>query len=569
MHLGRTFSHTTLLVLSLLSACAASDFGVDDSPGRSSSKPTGAFGAYLAGRFAAQRFDLEVAADKLDIAARDSGMREIQTQAFIAAVMAGRPEANRYAATLPDNPVAQLLLADEDAKAGRWDNAEARYAGLPQQGVTQILRPMLVAWAQQGAGRTSAAVGTLQPLFDTGRLRGVMALHAAMILDLGGQSSDATRLYRLAQVEYGTLNLRLGIVLASWQARQGFVSEAQRLVQELTAVNGDLAMARTALEADVGNRAVRTARDGIAEAYLALAATLRLQSSDDTAQILLQLALTMRPDFTAARLLLADIQDAARRGRAALETLRPVSPTDPLIAVVRLRQANIEDALGQTDDARQLLQEMAREYPDRPEPLAQLGDVERRKGRFAEAVATYDQAVARIGTPSRVNWALFYQRGVAHERAGQWAAAESDFLYALRLAPDQPNVLNYLGYAWTEQNHNLDQARQMIQRAVEQRPNEGSFVDSLGWVQLRQGDTTGAVRSLEKAVSLQPEDAVINGHLGDALAAAGRWREAEFQWRRALTLKPDPDDAERINGRLAALPASATTQAATPAPAAR
>ena len=574
MHLGRNLSHATLLVLSLLSACAANDFGLDDSPGRANTKPTGAFGAYLAGRYAAQRSDLDVAADKLSLAAKDSGMREVQVQAFIAMVMAGRAEAVQYAATLPDNPVAQLLLADEDVKAGRWDEAEARFAGLPLQGVTQVLRPMLIAWAQQGAGRTSAAVGTLQPLFESGRLRGVMALHAALISDLGGQTGDAQRLYRLAQVEYGALNLRLGIVLASWQARQGFVSEAQRIVQELTSGNGDLAMARLALEADVSNRAVRTARDGIAEVYLAMGATLRQQEGrqdarqqgvgrgqnpGDTAQVLLRLALAMRPDFTAARLLLADIQDSERRGRAALDTLAPVPPADPLVAVVRLRQASIEDALGQTDEARHLLDTLAREYPDRPEPLAALGDIERRRNRFAEAVSTYDRAIARVGTPSRINWPLFYQRGVARERAGNWEGAESDFQYALRLAPDQPSVLNYLGYAWTEQNRNLDQARTMIERAVEQRPNEGSFIDSLGWVQLRQGDGAGALKSLERAVELQPEDAVVNGHLGDALAAVGRLREAEFQWRRALTLKPEPEDATRINARLAALTAPVAT----------
>ena len=565
MHLGRTISRATLLVLTTLSACAASDFGLDDAPGRTHYVPSGAYGAYLTGRFAAQRSDLDIAADKLDLAARESGLAEVSNQAFLAAVMAGRPDAVRLAAGLQGNGVAQLVLADEAARMGRWDDAEARFAGLPPQGVTQILRPLLVAWAQAGAGRTAAALGTLQPLIDSGRLRGIMALHAAMIADLAGQTAEAARLYQVAQLDYGALNLRLGVILASWRARQGNLPDAQRIVREMMAGNTDVAVAHLALEADVAEKAIRSPTDGIAEVYLAMGATLRQQNALETAQILLRLALSLRPDLTGARLLLADIQDGERRGRAALDTLAPVTARDPLVAVVQLRRAVIMDALGQTDQASALLEEMARTYPDRPEPLAVAGEILRRKGQFAEAVAVMDRAIARVGTPSRNNWPLFYQRGVAHERAGQWAAAESDFEFALKLAPDQASVLNYLGYAWTEQGRNLPRAREMIQRAVDQRPNEGSFVDSLGWVQLRQGDGPAALKSLERAVELQPEDPVVNGHLGDALAAVGRWREAEFQWRRALTLKPDPDDEKRIMQKIAALPAAQPARVATPA----
>ena len=567
---GRDMRRAALLVLSMLSACAANDFGFEDSSSSSRFQPTGTYGAYLTGRFAAKRADLDTAADKLAQAARSTGLPDVVNQAFIAAVLAGRDDAAVLAATLPDNPVAQLVLADRDAMAGRWTDAEARFAGLPQQGLTQVLRPMLMAWAQAGQGRTSSALSTLGPYIDGGRLRGVMALHGAMIADLGGQTADAARLYRLAQAEYGGLNLRLGIVLASWQARSGYVTEAQRIIRDVAGAGGELGMARLALEADVSQRAIRSATDGLAEAYLALGATLRQQDAADTAQILVQLALTMRPDFTAARLLLSDMQISARRPRAALDTLAPVASDDPLVAMVRLRQAALHDGLGETDQAAGMLAELGRQYPDRPEPLAQAGEILRRTGRYKEAVATFDGAIGRVGAPSRNNWILFYERGIASERAGDWERAEADFQTALALAPEQPAVLNYLGYAWTERGQNLVQARQMIERAVQQRPNDGSFIDSLGWVLLRAGDAPGALKNLQRAVELQPEDAVINGHLGDAMAAVGRWREAEYQWRRALLLKPEPEDADRINQKLATLPqVRAPAQASVPAPTVR
>ncbi len=561
----RRIHRPALLVLAVLAGGAANDFGVEDAPGISTFEPKGAFGAYLSGRLAVQESDLDYAADQLKTAlAQDAEVPEVANQAFVAAILAGRPDAARLAMGVSDNAVAQLVLANRDARTENWEQAEARFAALPQQGLTQILRPLLVAWAQQGAKRTTAALAGLQPVLDEQRFRGVMALHAAMIADLGGFTADAARLYEVARIEYGGLNIRLGQILASWQARQGNLDEAKRTVRDMVGANGDMALAREALERNAADRAVRNATDGIAEAYLAMAATLRQQNANDSAQVLLRLALDLREDFTAARLLLADIQETGKHTAAAAATLASVPPSDPLAVVVALRRAMLLDSMGQEDEATRMLERLSQQFPDRPEPLIQIGDSLRRRNRFSEAVAVYDRAVARIGTPSRANWPLFYERGIALERAGQWPKAEADFEYALQLAPEQPNVLNYLGYAWVEQGHEVDRARQMIQRAVEQRPDDGAFIDSLGWVQLRQGDTAGALKNLERAVELQPEDPVINAHFGDVLDAVGRRREAEFQWRRALNLKPEPDDQARIERKLHDAEAAPSTQTASP-----
>ena len=561
----RWFGRPALMVLALLAGGGANDFGQDDAFGTSKFSPNGAFSDYLAGRFAAQQGDLDVAADRLEEAlTHDGGVLEVANQAFVAAVMAGRPSAARLAAGVPDNAVAELVLADRDARGENWEKAKARFTGLPAQGLTQILRPLLIAWAEQGAGHTGAALAGLQPALDEQRFRGVMALHAALIADLGDLKPEAARLYQLAQAEYGGLNIRLGQILASWQARQGNLDEARSTLRDMVGVNGDMALARPALERDVAEPAVRNATDGIAETYLAMAATLRQQNANDSAQVLLRLALDLRGDFTAARLLLADIQEAGKRTQAALDTLASVSPSDPLAAVVTLRRASLLDSLGQEEEASRMLEALAQQYPDRPEPLAQIADNLRLHNHFREAVAAYDRAVARIGTPTRANWPLFYERGVALERAGEWPKAEADFEYALQLAPDQPNVLNYLGYAWVEQGHNVDRARHMIERAVEQRPNDGAFIDSLGWALLREGDTAGALKNLERAVELQPEDPTINAHFGDVLDAVGRRREAEFQWRRALNLKPEPDDLARIESKLRDAEAAPPTPAVKP-----
>lgn len=544
-----------LLALAVLFGGGASDYGPDPADGTSSFVGTGAFGDYLQGRFAVQQADLPVAADRLEAALTlEPGLPELANQAFIAAVLAARPDAVRMAASLPDNPVARLVLANHEAKVGNWRAAEGAFDDLPGSTLAQALRPLLVAWAQLGDGRSGAAMATLQAAADAGRNRPVLILHSAVVADLAGRREDAERLYGAARTEYGGLNVRLAQLLASWQARNGNPDGAAAIIADLVASNGDMVLARDGLLGEAGTPAVRNAADGLAEVYLAMAATLRQQNAFDLSQVMLRLALDVRPDFAAARMLLSDIQDGAKQPAAALEALADASPSDALAPVVALRRAALLNELDQTDAATAALEALAAQHPDRPEPLAQLGDILRRRSRFPEAAAAFDRAVARIGTPTRANWPLFYERGIAMERAGQWPRAEADFLFALELSPDQPGVLNYLGYAWADQGHNLDRARTMIGRAVEQRPDEGSYIDSLGWIMLLQGDKEGALQQLERAVTLVPEDSTVNGHLGDALNAVGRRREAGFQWRRALALQPEPAESARIEAKLRALP---------------
>lgn len=549
-------SRAALLALAVLFGGAAGDYGPDPADGTTRFVGTGAFGDYLQGRFAAQHADLQVAADKLEAALTlDPGLAELTNQAFIASVMAARPDAVRIAMSLPDNPIARLVLSDHEAKAGNWRAAAGGFDTLPGgSSLVEALRPLLVAWAQLGGGQPDAAISILRTAMEAGRNRPVLTLHLALADDLAGRRDDAARLYAAARVEYGGLNLRLAQVLASWQARSGDADGAAVLVSDLAAGDGELALARGNLIQQAVTPAVRNASDGLAEVYLAMAATLHQQNANDLAQLLLRLSLDMRPDFAPALMLLSDIQDIGKLPQAALDTLAATSPSDALTPVIMLRRANLLDELDRTDEAAAVLETLAADHPDRAEPLAQLGDILRRRSRFPEAVAAFDRAVARVGTPTRANWPLFYERGIALERAGQWPRAEADFLFALELSPDQPGVLNYLGYAWADQGRNLDRARGMVERAVEQRPEEGSYVDSLGWIMLLQGDKDGAMQQLERAVTLMPGDATVNGHFGDALEAVGRKREAAFQWRSALILQPEPAEAARIEAKLAALP---------------
>ncbi len=516
------------------------------------------FGAYLASQFATSQGRLDLAAHNMMAALdADPSSVELQKDAFALALLAGMPDAVHLAASVPDNPAAQLLLADNKARAGDWQAAELAYAELGHSGVIDALRPLLLAWAQQAQGRIDRALETLQTAAEGGHLANFYLLHAALIADVDHRDGLAARMYAQVQKDMGEPNLRLAQILASWQARSGNMDQARATIEALVHATPELGLAEKSLLANIDKPQIADARQGIAEAYASMAGALRGQDSGELPALLLQLALGMQPDLTEARLIGAEIDSGNHDDLHAAQQLADVSPNDPLAPVAALQLAAFQGRLGQDGKAAATLEKLAADFPDQAQPLTELGDIYAGEKKYPDAVAAYDRAVARLAHPQKQDWVLFYARGAALERVNDWARAEADMKEALTLSPDQPFVLNFLGFSWTEQNHNLDQAKHMIQRALEQRPNDGAIVDSLGWVLLRQGDVKDAVHTLEKAAEMEPADPSITGHLGDAYWDAGRHVEAEDQWRRALALDPDPGEAARIETRLKSASAGA------------
>jgi tetratricopeptide (TPR) repeat protein len=544
-----------LLAAALLSACGASGSpGVPPVAVMMASEPAGPFGAYLAGRFAQSESDTRTAADRmLEALRQDPDAAELRNRAFIAAMLDGRPEAVRLARQLPDNQAAALLLIGTEVQAARWDRAEQRIRALPRHGPTALLNPFLVAWTLQGKGQPDQAMATLRPLAESGRLRGIHALHLALIADLAGREREAERYARMALAEMPDASLRLLQLAGGILLRTGNEAEALRLMEMLGRGQGDLSVAanNAAARRDLlAGRGVTGPAEGIAEAYLALAAALRGQGNGEVGLMLARLSLRLRPDFVPAYLLMAEHFADERQPEAALAALDNAPAGDPLIRVVALRRAVLLDRLDRVAEAESALRTLARDVPESPQPYSRLGDILRGRSRYADAAAAYDGAIERIAMPRPTDWPLFYARGIANERAGRWPRAEADFQRALELQPEQPYVLNYLAYTWVEMGRNLAEARRMLERAVELRPNDGNIVDSLGWALFKMGDIPAAVRWLERAVELEPRNSVINDHLGDAYWMAGRRSEARFQWTRALRTDPEAADIPKIEAKL-------------------
>ena len=298
------------------------------------------------------------------------------------------------------------------------------------------------------------------------------------------------------------------------------------------------------------------AQAGMAEVFFTFAAVLRNEAAGDYYVLLYsRIARYLRPEHVDALLLTASLLENLGEHDLAIAEYKSLPADSPAYHAAELGRADALRRSGKTAQAIEVLEQLARSHGDLPVVHSTLGDMLRAEEEYEAAIDSYDQALALTPETARARWVLFYARAIAKERSGDWEGSEADFRAALELNPEQPQVLNYLGYSLVEQQRNLDEALEMIERAVAASPDSGYIVDSLGWVFYRLDRYEEAVEQMERAVELEPVDPVVNDHLGDVYWAVGRKREAEFQWRRALSFVDLTDadseaDPERMRRKL-------------------
>ncbi len=517
-------------------------------------------GNYLAGRLARKNRDYGNASKFLNHALlSDPENRDLLRRAFLASLAKGRfGQASDLARRIIDQDenasIANLVLLVGEISEGKFKLADERLSAMPKTGLNTYVVPLMLAWTLAGQEKTAEALDALSPLGSIQGFAVLHNLHAGLILDLGGDLAKAEERYRRATSGGSRATLRIVEALGSLLERRGKTEEARAIYGKYLQENPDSLMLTPALDRlEAGSPAptlVRSAIDGAAEVLFNLAGTLTQENSAETALIYGRLALQMRPEYPIAQMLVGRILESLGRPRDAIDVYDAVSRSSSLSWSARLRKAASLETLGEEEQAIEQLRRMIDTDIARADVLVNLGDILRSKKRFGESVDAYDKAIGHIGAMKKRHWVLLYSRGIALERSKQWSRAEKDFLAALELNPDQPYVLNYLGYSWVDQGIKLDRAKTMIERAVELRPNDGYIVDSLGWALFRIREFPVAVRHLERAVELRPQDPTINDHLGDAYWRVGRRNEARFQWRRSLSLDPEPDQAERIRAKI-------------------
>ena len=518
-----------------------------------------ASGSYLAARHAGiERDSTTAAAYYLNVLKADPRNADLLSRAFLSVLTDGDiDEAGRLADRLiqldRSDRIARLVIGVRALKQKQYGLARQNFAQSVRGPVTDLTATLLSAWALSGAGDTRAAVDTLDRLAGPDWYAIFKDLHAGLILDVANNKKDAGKRYERTY-KADPVAVRTVEAYGRYLSRAGTKDDALKVYQDFNkAVPDHPVIVEEMKEITAGEKLPVLAdspQAGAAEALYGLGASIGRRGGEDLALIYLQLALYLEPTHTMALLSLADLYESLKKPELAIKVYDRIPPSSPLHRNAEIQIASDLDTLDRTEEAKKRLERLVAEHPKDTEAILALANILRGRKDFAECANVYGKAIANVPVPEKVNWVVFYFRGICHERSKQWPLAEADLKKALELYPDQPLVLNYLGYSWIDQGVNLDQGMNMIRRAVEQRPDDGYIVDSLGWANFRIGNYDEAVKDLDRAVELKPEDPTINDHLGDAYWRVGRVLEARFQWAHAKDLKPEPEELPKIEEKL-------------------
>lgn len=289
---------------------------------------------------------------------------------------------------------------------------------------------------------------------------------------------------------------------------------------------------------------------GVSFALYDIALLLFQENSDDSARIFNSMALYLSPDMTEAKLLMANIAARNKQIDKAIKYYTSIEEGNKLYAISRRYAADVLSEEKRYEQAINILKEIVDKYQDINAQIM-IGDLLRQDKKYEQALKEYNKAFNMIGKeiPDKY-WNLYYSRAITYERLKKWEQAERDFKKALEYQPNNPYVLNYLGYSWADQNVHLEKALEMIEKAAKQAPNDAYIIDSLGWVMYKMGKYKDAIPPLEKAVELSPYDPVINDHLGDAYWKTGRKLEARFQWKRAINYANEDLDIDVVKEKI-------------------
>ncbi|AMN40959.1 tetratricopeptide repeat protein [Rhodoplanes sp. Z2-YC6860] len=517
-------------------------------------------GSYLAARHAGTQRDAGAAAAYYRAALRnDPKNTELLQLAFLSVLSEGDvEEATRLAEQVividKNDRIARLVIGVKALKQKKYQAAKQNLTQSVRGPITDLAATLLAAWASYGANDAKGAVEAIDKLQGAEWYALFKDLHAGLILDLsGGKKEAGKRFDRAAKLDGSAL--RIVEAYGSWLSRNGNKEEALKVYKAF-----DAQLPRHPLiteEMDLLNKGktvppiVDSPQTGAAEVLYGLGAAIGRRGGENLGLVYLQLALYLAPNQPLALLSLADLYEQVKNPELAIKMYERVPQNSPLRRNAEIQLATDLDSLDRTDEAKQRLGKLIAEHGDDTDAIMALGNILRSRKAFDECADVYGKAIAQIANPERSNWLVYYFRGICNERAKKWDRAEADLKKALELFPDQPHVLNYLGYSWIDQGTNLDEGMRMIRRAVEQRPDDGYIVDSLGWAYYRVGNYDEAVKNLERAVELKPEDPTINDHLGDAYWKVGRTLEANFQWSHARDLKPEPEDLVKIKQKIA------------------
>jgi tetratricopeptide (TPR) repeat protein len=518
------------------------------------------FGEYLTGRHALFNHQYDVAADNyLEAIKQDPENIELMQFSLSVFIAAGRFEdaffVNEKLKEMDaQNEVSNILDFFNKTKNKSYIEALIDIDELSSTGIMNLIKPFFRAWIDAAEGSTSEINAVVNSFEEENNFNFFNFFQAGLIYEYLEDFEKAESFYAQALNERGLLNLRAVEAYGKILKKNGKTEKAISILEDYI----DQAPANEQLKAtliEVRNDEqfepfVSSLDEGFAEIFYTVSTILMQDNVKSIATNFLQYAAFFKPEFPLVHFLQAQIFESDQYYRGAQNEFDKIKTDSPLYFQSKLQRAWLYNDMDRPEETIGALLKLEKEYPDNREVLNSIAEFYRMNERFAEAIPAYSKVIDNIEEENVRDWIIYYTRGIVFDQEKRWAEAEMDFKKALEIRPEQPMVLNYLAYSWVDRGLNYVEAKKMLIRAVELRPNDGYIVDSLGWALYKMGDYEEAVPVLERAAQLETQDWAINDHLGDAYWTVGRKNEARFQWRHALSLSPDEDKIDLIKSKI-------------------
>lgn len=559
----RVMASLACVLMACLQGCASvgaasgNSFSVNDK-----SPEAKLLGDYLVGRYA---YNIDDSPARLTYYAsafdREPDNLVLGVKAVNAAISAGdekavRNLARRVNALSADEPLSRLVLGAFQMRSGRYSAAASRLQKQPDDPSLGVMMAMMEAWANQGAGKADTALEIFNSIEIGGYFDIIATLQKAQIYGQDGRDAEAMAAFERVQSS-GVSPISMAIARARYQSAARDLSGALKNLAAFDSAvlggveSGPIRTMLTELEAGRPAGSPKSAAQSASSALIDPAAEFFFQQRGyDAAEIYLRIALMLDPKNERARLWLGATLERMDRTADAQDVYLAVPRSSDYIVSSDLAYANLLVRSDKDDEAEAVLKRLVSEHPTFLVRQA-LGLSYLIKEDYAAALPYYN-AMLETMTQADIedNPTPLFHRGICLVEMDRFKEAIGDFQTVLEINPDHADALNYLGYSWVDRGENLDEAFEMIRKALKLEPNSGAITDSLGWAHYKLGQYSEARIHLEDAVALSPDSATIIDHLGDVYWKLGRFLEAGYQWERALDFNPTDKERARINAKL-------------------
>ncbi len=523
------------------------------------------YGAYLAGRVANIRNDFPTAVEYYKIALeKNPDNNEINNWVYVLMTASGNlEEAAEYAQKEIDNKkfgvMAPLVVASYAFKHNDYNRVHSVLKVKNDKVYHEMVYPFLNAWAYAGQNNGKAAIAELDKIVNTGTdIQTLKHFHKGLIYDYFGKTAEAEQEFEIINNKYPQeMSFRKLEVITDFYVRRGKPEMAEVLAKKYVN-NSSLSVLLNDIRERVKDHrsdpkiVIDTVQKGVADVMFSLNVMFRLAKLDNMFAILYNgMSIYLNPDYDATKISMASVLEANGYYDIANEYYRQVEPDSGYYYIAQTRIILNQHKEEKLSEAKDTLSDLLKTYPNDAQLWAEYGNILSSLDDVKGAINAYEKSLS-LDSNNTENWNVMYALAITYDQNGEKKKGEEYLLKTLELSNRDPIVLNYLGYDWLENNKNIDQAGAMILEAYNKYPLSGHIADSLGWLFFKTGNYLKAVEYLEQASDMNPANAVISDHLGDAYWFAGRKNEAGFQWRHAITLKEDADmlDKDKIKDKI-------------------